>query len=557
MNNIFKTTVAAMSACLLLSGCIKEATPTDVVTDNYVSLETTIRGIPAALVQAGSAGYATQGAGWDFSLPAIHLATDSMTGDIIVTGNTGYDWFTQWGTNVSLGSDYAVGALTWNTYYTWIMMANSVISQIDASDLSALGSDERSYLGFAYAYRAMFYFDLVRLYEAKPVKGVDGYEVPESLLGLGVPIVLPETSEAQAKNNPRAKVNDIYNQVIFPDLDMAEQLLEYYTAPDKYTISLAFVYGMKARAWLERGTAFADAGSEAESKEAYTKAADYARLAITTSGCTPLTQEQWEDPDNGFNNATSNNAWIWGLALPSESVSNLFCFTAHMSCENEWSEYHAGRGINRNLYNSIDTRDFRRHSWLDPDRNSYEYKSCRDDADEYFSEELADYANIKFRPAQGAYESFSVGGAADHCCMRVEEMYFIEAEARAQAGDLAGGIRLLNDFMNSYRISSADGNGYDCTSRAGNLESFINELMLQKRIEFWGEGIVMYDMKRLDISTRRGYVGTNAPASYRLNVDGRAPYWNIVITRGETQNNPVIASQNNPDPSGLVDLWRG
>ena len=228
-----------------------------------------------------------------------------------------------------------------------------------------------------------------------------------------------------------------------------------------------------------------------------------------------------------------------------------------MSCENEWSEYHAGRGINRNLYNSIDTRDFRRHSWLDPDRNSYEYKSCRDDADEYFSEELADYANIKFRPAQGAYESFSVGGAADHCCMRVEEMYFIEAEARAQAGDLAGGIRLLNDFMNSYRISSADGNGYDCTSRAGNLESFINELMLQKRIEFWGEGIVMYDMKRLDISTRRGYVGTNAPASYRLNVDGRAPYWNIVITRGETQNNPVIASQNNPDPSGLVDLWRG
>ena len=141
--------------------------------------------------------------------------------------------------------------------------------------------------------------------------------------------------------------------------------------------------------------------------------------------------------------------------------------------------------------------------------------------------------------------------------MRVEEMYFIEAEARAQAGDLAGGIRLLNDFMNSYRISSADGNGYNCTSRAGNLESFINELMLQKRIEFWGEGIVMYDMKRLDISTRRGYVGTNAPASYRLNVDGRAPYWNIVITRGETQNNPVIASQNNPDPSGLVDLWRG
>ena len=135
-------------------------------------------------------------------------------------------------------------------------------------------------------------------------------------------------------------------------------------------------------------------------------------------------------------------------------------------------------------------------------------------------------------------------------------MYFIEAEATAQAGDLAEGIRLLNEFMNSYRM--IDSGIYDCTARSGNLDSFINELMLQKRIEFWGEGIIMYDMKRLDMPTRRGYVGTNAPAAYRLNVEeGRAPYWNIVITRGETQNNPVIASQNNPDPSGLVELWKG
>lgn len=551
MNNVFKTAAAAVSVVFLLEGCIKEATPTDVATEDQVSLETTVRGIPAALVQAGSTGYANQGAAWDFALPAIHLATESMTGDLVVTGNIGYDWFSQWGTNDALGADYAVGALTWDNYYTWIMMANSVISQIDASDLSSLESDEKTYLGFAYAYRAMFYFDLVRLYEFKK----NTVTQADDVLGLGVPIVLPETTEAQAKNNPRAKVDDIYDTVIFPDLDMAEELLATYAAPDKYTISLAFVYGMKARAYLERGTAFNDAGNTAESVSAYKSAAEYARKAITASGCTPLTQDQWEDPVNGFNNAGSNNAWIWGLALPSESVTNLFCFTAHMSCENDWAPYHAGRGISRNLYNSINLKDFRRHSWLDPDRGSYDYKSCRDDADEYFAESLADYANIKFRPAQGAYEAYNVGGAADHCCMRVEEMYFIEAEATAQAGDLAGGISLLNDFMTSYRMM--DGASYDCSARSTTLSSFINELMLQKRIEFWGEGIVMFDMKRLDMSSKRGYVGTNAPASYRLNVDGRAPYWNFVITRGETQNNPVIATQNNPDPSGLIEPWNG
>ncbi|MBO8466266.1 MAG: RagB/SusD family nutrient uptake outer membrane protein [Bacteroidetes bacterium] len=551
MNNVFKTAAAAVSVVFLLEGCIKEATPTDVATEDQVSLETTVRGIPAALVQAGSTGYANQGAAWDFALPAIHLATESMTGDLVVTGNIGYDWFSQWGTNDALGADYAVGALTWDNYYTWIMMANSVISQIDASDLSSLESDEKTYLGFAYAYRAMFYFDLVRLYEFKK----NTVTQADDVLGLGVPIVLPETTEAQAKNNPRAKVDDIYDTVIFPDLDMAEELLATYAAPDKYTISLAFVYGMKARAYLERGTAFNDAGNTAESVSAYKSAAEYARKAITASGCTPLTQDQWEDPINGFNNAGSNNAWIWGLALPSESVTNLFCFTAHMSCENDWAPYHAGRGISRNLYNSINLKDFRRHSWLDPDRGSYDYKSCRDDADKYFAESLADYANIKFRPAQGAYEAYNVGGAADHCCMRVEEMYFIEAEATAQAGDLAGGISLLNDFMTSYRMM--DGASYDCSARSTTLSSFINELMLQKRIEFWGEGIVMFDMKRLDMSSKRGYVGTNAPASYRLNVDGRAPYWNFVITRGETQNNPVIATQNNPDPSGRIEPWNG
>lgn len=33
--------------------------------------------------------------------------------------------------------------------------------------------------------------------------------------------------------------------------------------------------------------------------------------------------------------------------------------------------------------------------------------------------------------------------------------------------------------------------------------------------------------------------------------------WNFVISRGETQNNPVIATQNNPDPSQTVKPWNG
>ena len=67
----------------------------------------------------------------------------------------------------------------------------------------------------------------------------------------------------------------------------------------------------------------------------------------------------------------------------------------------------------------------------------------------------------------------------------------------------------------------------------------------------------MFDMKRLDMSSKRGFVGTNAPASYRLNVEGRAPYWNFVIGRNEVQNNTAIVGKNNPDPSGKVEPWKG
>ena len=533
---------AVAAAAIMASSCIEETHSLAVATEDQVTLQTLIKGIPSAMMEPGSAGYASSGQAWDFGIPAIHLATESMTGDLIVTGNIGYDWFQQWGTNDALGQEYAVCVLTWNTYYRWIAMCNDIIRKISTIDASEVTQTDRHYLGTAYTYRAYCYLDLVRLYEYKENKYTDG----DGIVGLSVPLVTEESTEEQAKNNPRATADEIFEKVIFPDLEKAEELLSDYSPANRYAVSLALVYGLKARSYIDRATAHEDA-------DLYANAAEYARKAITSSSCTPLTQTEWEDPTNGFNNASSNNSWIWGLPLASENVASLFCFTAHMSNEQSWAAYGfaVGRGINKNLYNSIDRNDFRKHSWLDPDRSSYEYKSCRQDSKTYFAESLADYVNIKFRPAGGECKISATGGAADHPMMRVEEMYFIEAEAKAHES-LNEGISLLNAFMNNYRIV---GGGYDCAKKATTLKAFINELLLQKRIEFWGEGIVMFDLKRLDVSTKRGYVGTNSPTSYRLNTDGRAPYWNFVISRGEVQNNKAIIGKNNPDPSGIIKPW--
>ncbi|MCF0176853.1 MAG: RagB/SusD family nutrient uptake outer membrane protein [Bacteroidales bacterium] len=536
MNTIYKHIITLSLLPVLAASCIREAIPTDRATANEVTVETQITGMPAAMMMIGANGY---GLPWEFALPAIHMATDAMSGDVAILGNIGYDWFFQWGTNTALGPDYAVGVLTWDNYYKWIKSANAIIGGIDPADIS---EKEKAFLGWAYVYRAICYLDLVRLYEFKPNKYTEG----EKVIGLGVPIVLPETTEEMAKNNPRALVSDIH-AMIQEDMVTAEQLLLSYKAESRYDITLGLVYGIRAKTYL-------DMACNDNKPETFALAAEYARKAITASGRTPLTHEQWEDPSNGFNNINANNSWIWGLPLPSEQVDNLVGFTPHMSTEQTWSAYgfSVARGINKNLYNSIPAGDFRKYSWLDPDLTIYSYKSTRTDAKAYFADELPSYSNIKFRPAQGDYTDFKTGGAADHPYMRVEEMYFIEAEAKAHAS-LQEGRNLLNTFMNSYRMM--DGYKYDCTPKASTLKGFLNELMLMKRIEFWGEGIIMFDLKRLDMSSYRGYVGTNSPTSYRLNCDGRAPYWNFAISRGETQNNTALVGFNNPDPSDIIKPW--
>ena len=84
MKNILKISIAALASAALLSGCIKETFPTDRATSDQLAgsasaLEAMVKGIPTALIQVKSlTDYGNMH--WNFSLPAIHLATDSAAG---------------------------------------------------------------------------------------------------------------------------------------------------------------------------------------------------------------------------------------------------------------------------------------------------------------------------------------------------------------------------------------------------------------------------------------------------------------------------------------------
>ena len=86
-----------------------------------------------------------------------------------------------------------------------------------------------------------------------------------------------------------------------------------------------------------------------------------------------------------------------------------------------------------------------------------------------------------------------------------------------------------------------------------NYTTFIKELMVQRRIELWGEGHVYFDYKRLRLGVSRTYEGTNYPADYRINTaDGHvAPWMNCYISEYAIS----MKDENfkgNPDFSGIV-----
>ena len=61
------------------------------------------------------------------------------------------------------------------------------------------------------------------------------------------------------------------------------------------------------------------------------------------------------------------------------------------------------------------------------------------------------------------------------------------------------GITLLENFMKTYRDPQYVYTGSNA----------IDEILFQKRIELWGEGLSFFDIKRANVSVTRGYAGTN------------------------------------------------
>lgn len=576
INHILTAMGISLTLCSMTS-CIEETFPKDQATPGQISsssksLEYLANSLPSFLTTWDTYGGDTYTQDWGY--PCQMYMRDLLCEDFPMSDN-GYNYWSyiEDGTNLRYAYYYP-----YYYYYNFIKNANNVISTAQKA-VEEGNESAKPYLGQGYGYRAFLYLDLSRLYEygKTGVASLDQDAEKSGVMGVTVPIVKETTTKAELTNNPCAPFYTMY-RFIMHDLDMAEEALDGYARSNKAFMDQSVIYGLKTRLWLAMGSRFENSADDlakqieadknedgygtlgiTSAKDCFAKAAEYAQKAILSDGYKPLTEAEWENTKTGFN--TANDSWMFGTLVNSKeqiNTSSWYAFLGWMCSECSWgmNSYNSYRCISKALYDQIPEKDWRHYSWVNPqdagEQTDADGKPCvpagyqtQLSASEW--KKLPAYANLKFRAGSGSNDVLETGLIASLPLMRVEEMYFDYFEAIAHTQGVSAAAKALQDFINTYRYT--DGS-YKCT--ATDMDTFIKALMVQRRIELWGEGLVMFDYKRLHLPIQRHYVGSNYESTYQLNSYSGyvAPWMNYLIPEDEKDRNPAVVLA--PNPSGAI-----
>ncbi len=466
----------------------------------------------------------------EFGYGAVMHIRDLLTNDMFVYDSPYGGHFSSWPRNKVFGSSINA-QIVWCYYENAIAASNALIKSIDEQTATEI---QREYLGVGYAFRAMHYLDLARMYEYLPCDAtLPRSNTGKDILGLTVPIITENTTDEDLATLGRATRQEMFG-FIQSDLQKAESLLASYQRTSKRLPDLACVYGLQARLhlWVED----------------YAEAARYARLAIERSGAVPLSESEMLDTENGFN-TMEPSSWMWGSQpYPTDRVvtSGIINWPSWMCNEVTFGYTSAGPFVSivPSLYNMMGTADVRRKL----------FNVSGDEPRLPSGNDIPAYASLKFRPYQGNCTDYTVAALAAYPLMRVEEMYLIEAEGKAHQS-LSEGANLLCTFVTRYRDPQ-----YSLNLDSLSESRLMDEVFTQKRIELWGEGLSFFDYKRLDKPVdRTQYPDANYVASLEQFRTTTRPAWmNMVfVTRNGMNRKWATIGEENPEYKDLYSAGGG
>jgi hypothetical protein len=419
--------------------------------------------------------------------PAMMIILDHL-GEDMVLGTTAASWHvgeTRWTAHRSDVNTLA--QFPYEMYYRIIGNANIGIANIDKA--AGPTADRNALKGEALALRAFGYFNLVQLYG----KRYESRAKPNTQLG--VPLVLEPTTEGK----PRNTVEEVYAQI---NKDLADAALLLTSARlNKSHINLNVVRGFQARVALVQ--------------QDWANAAKFA--AEARAGYAPMNATQYLD---GFQDI-ANPEWMWGFDHLEDQTEYFGGYHSYISCNYNSTVIRTyPKVINNLLYKQIPATDVRSKMWVETPTAANSIVPPGGVRPKFL--------NQKFR-LPGTPSTSAMG---DVPYMRAAEMYLIEAEAKARLNDAAGASKVLFDL-----VKTRDAN-YVQSTKSG--DALVEEILVQRRVELWGEGHRFLDLKRTNAPLNRN--GTNAIASIALLYDV-APgdvRWEFLIPRREINANPAV-----------------
>jgi len=497
MKNIIKTFILFVAVALFTVSCDKDylnTFPTDQIgadkaLENTTNALASLNGIHRSMYfQWANQGEAGEG--------SMNINRDMLGEDLVMTssGNGWYNTTYQW--TAHRGETNTVDYFPWRMYYRIIANANIIINGIDKATGDPALKD--AIKGQALCYRAWGHFQLVQLYG----KRYDPATSPNSQPG--VPIMLTSNYDGQ----PRNTVGEVYTQVI-ADLDAAITALTGYTRANKSHFDVSVAKGIKARVAL--------------AMQDWTTAAAMAAQART--GYSLMTNTEYKA---GFNDYT-NREWIWGSAVISDQTTYFYSYFAYMSRNFSSTNIRGNpKAINTSLYNNT------AFTATDVRKANFDPTGLHTSLGLTSAYTKKPYTSQKYLAAGGA------DSRGDVVYMRAAEMYLIEAEAYARMGGQEPAARTaLNALRQNRETVPAN---YVASVNTG--QALIDEIMLNRRLELWGEGFRFTDLKRLNLPLSRTGANHQVSLCIETSIAAGDVRWQWLIPKQEMDANPLMVQND-------------
>lgn len=483
----------AAGATLFATGCsddFLETEPTEFISSEQIQdateknpelQEANISGLYATMITTGSGG--TDLRHTDFGQKNYDIFGDMLSSDMVLAGTT-YGWYSNVSQMTSTVDFTSItNYMVWRYYYRIIFGANNIIDSFGGNDVVPESEEAKAIVGQAKTMRAHSYFYLAQLTQ-------ESFDPSEPILPLYDQVV-----DAGAALSPASEVYDL----IVKDLKDGISLMENFNRETKTAVNkdiakalLAYVYGYLG-------------DNDAE-------VVRLTREVIETGGY-PLTDA--EATLGGFNSLESNPSWMWGVDLTTDNGLDLVSWWGQMDLFT-YSYAWAGdpKTIDANLYAEIPDNDVRKDQWVDAYGDGVLYP-----------------INKFYAPGREVAGQRIV--TTDYVYMRVDEMYLLHAEYAAKSGDEARAKEVLKMLLDER---------LDDTSYIDGLsgQALQDEIYLQTRIEFWGEGKSYLAMKRNRATITRGANHLSFAGESFSYDDDRLSF---EIPQSEIQNNPNITQQ--------------